>query len=202
MISPSLRAASRNVRRKSTAGAAPRAHAPVAAPLRQTPAGASRASRRNASLRAAGPKRRSTKRFGARRGLRPIHSTSSALIGSSAPRRSSWTRTTSSSSPSLPSRRLRAEEMHVEQRVDRRRGARAAGPASQAPRWRMSSRSRGPKRSIAERNAIVCSGATAKPLARSSGDEIDEGRDGARQADRTRSCDRLGDHARRARPET
>ena len=83
-------------------GAAPRAQATIAQPLRQAPRGLPRqAPQRFARVGGA----EAALDQALRRGSRPdrIRSNSSALTGSSAPRRSSWTRTTSSSSPSARS---------------------------------------------------------------------------------------------------
>ena len=99
--SPSLRTLSRKVRRRSAKG-------PRRARMRRWPrrrgnrAGASRDSRRSASLVAPCAKRRSTS-ASARAAARPDSLASSASGGSSPPRPSSCSRTVSSSSPSARS---------------------------------------------------------------------------------------------------
>ena len=82
----------------------------------------------------------------------------------------------------LPAPRRRGNGCGTARR--RRRGAPAAALSVARPACLMSSSDRGPSRPMAARNVVVWSGATAKPLTRSSADEIDKGARGARDVRR------------------
>ncbi len=164
--SPSLRTLSRKVRRRSANG-------PRRARLRRWPrrrgrrAGASRDSRRSASPVERLRKAALDQRFGARRGK-------AGFVGFVGQRRLVLAASFLLQADGLfvlavrHARSPRCRGNGGRTAGHRSRAAPAAARASPSPAWRMCSRLRGPSNSMAARKAVVCSGATAKPLARSS----------------------------------